>query len=44
MHVCKYLNQRVQIIGEWNGKSFLGASKGKKKKKYMKRFEFHTSI
>ena len=33
MHVCKYLNQIVRRIGEYNGKSFKGVSKTKKKKK-----------
>ena len=41
MRVCKYLNQRVRRIGEYNGKSFSGISKTKKKKKQT---EFHNSI
>ena len=30
--ICKYLNQKVRRIGKWNGKSFKGVSKTKKKK------------
>ena len=37
MRVCKYLNQRVRRIGEWNGKSFKGFSKTKKEKKNKRR-------
>ena len=33
MRVCKYLDQRVRRIGEYNRKSFSGISKTKKKKK-----------
>ena len=40
MRVCNYLNQRVRRIDEWNGKSFKGVSKTKKKKEV----EFHNSI
>ena len=32
MHVCKYLNQRVRLIGEQNGKSVKGVPKTKTKK------------
>ena len=42
MCVCKYLNQRVRIIGEQNGKPFNGVSK--KKKKPHEEIEFHNSI
>ena len=38
MHVCKYPNQRVRSIGEWNGKSFKDVSKIKKK--HIKRLSF----
>ena len=44
MHVCKYLNQRVKRIGKYNGKSFKGVSKTKKKKKHMKRLSFITQF
>ena len=43
MCVCKYLNQNVRRIGEQNGKSFMGVSKTKKKKKHEE-IEFHNSI
>ena len=42
--LCKYLNQRVRRIGDSNGKSFLGVSKTKKKKKTHGEIEFHNSI
>ena len=40
MRVCKYLNQRVRRIGEYNGKSFKGFSR----KKTYEETEFHNSI
>ena len=40
MHLCKYLNQRLTRIGEWNSKSFQDVSKTKKKN--MKKFSFIT--
>ena len=43
MRVCKYLNQRVRRIGEWNGKSFKEISE-KKEKKHMKRLSFITQF
>ena len=44
MRVCKYLNQKVRRTGEWNGKSFKGFTKTKKKKKYMKRLSLITQF
>ena len=45
MRVCKYLNQRVRRIGEYNGKSFKGVSKTKKKKKHMRfEIEFYDTV
>ena len=43
MHVCKYLNQRVRLIGEQNGKSVKGVPKTKTKKVHEE-IEFHNSI
>ena len=40
MHLCKYLNQRLTRIGEWNSKSFQDVSKTKKKN--MKKLSFIT--
>ena len=42
MPVCKYQNQRARKIGEWNGESFQGFTKTKKRKKHMKRLSFIT--
>ena len=39
--VCKYLKQRIRGIREYNGKSFKGVSKQKRKKKKHKEIEFH---
>ena len=45
MCICKYLNQRVRVIGEYNGKPFNVVSKKKKKKTHThKEIEFHNSI
>ena len=44
MRVCKYLNQRVRIVGEKNGKFFKGVSKTIKKKKHMQRLSFITQF
>ena len=43
MSVCKYLKQRVRRIKEWNGKSFKGISK-QKRKKHHKKIEFHNNL
>ena len=40
MHLCKYLNQRLTRIGEWNSKSFQDVLKTKKKN--MKKLSFIT--
>ena len=44
MRVCKYLKQRVRIIGEKNGQSFKVVSKTKKEKKHMKGLSFITQF
>ena len=41
MGVSNYLNQRVRIIGEWNGESFKGVTK---RKRTHEEIEFHNSI
>ena len=38
--VCKYLKQRIRGIREYNGKSFKGVSKQKRKKNNIKRLSF----
>ena len=43
MCVCKYLNQRVRRIGEWNEESFKCVSKTKKKKK-TRMISFKTQL
>ena len=42
--VCKYLNQKVRRIDEYNGKSFKGVSETKKEKKTHEETEFHNPI
>ena len=45
LYVCKYLNQRVRIIDEWNRKSFNGVSKKKKgKNTHTKGLSFITQF
>ena len=44
MRVCKYLNQRIRRISEYNEKSFKAVSKKKKKKKKSEETEFDNSI
>ena len=43
MYVCKYLNQRVRKIGEYNEKSLKDFPKTKKTKKTHEETEFHNS-
>ena len=43
MRVCKYLNQRIRRISEYNEKSFKAVSKKKQKKK-REETEFDNSI
>ena len=42
--VCKYLNQKVRRIDEYNGKSFKAVSETKKEKKTHEETEFHNPI
>ena len=44
MHLCKYLNQRLRRIGEYNGKPFKGVSKTNRKKKQIKKLYFITQF
>ena len=45
MCICKYLNQRVRVIGEYNGKPFNVVSKKKTKKNtHIKRLSFITQF
>ena len=44
MHLCKYLNQRLRRIGEYNGKPFKGVSKTNRKKKKIKKLYFITQF
>ena len=39
-----YINHRVRIIGEQNGKSFIGVTKTKKKKETHEEMDFHNLI
>ena len=44
MRVCKYLNQRVRRIRKYNGKSFKGVSKRKKKNHTHVKKVWHISF